>query len=66
MYGISVAAGSGAASGVGAALLPSSSVAHQALAFTGFALGAYVVVALMLILAGLILRWSSGTSHKSS
>lgn len=70
MYGISTAAGSALASGAGAAVLPSTSatpgvaLAHQALAFTGVALGGYVLVALILILAGLIMRWSSGISQK--
>ena len=68
MYQTGIATGIGAAAGVGAlgTALPNTPVldgAHQVLAFTGFAFGAYILVAAVLILSGLILRKAS--AHRS-
>ena len=70
MYQVPVAGALGAASGMAAATLPTGSSpvldgAHQALAFTGFAFGAYVALAVILIVAGLGLRLLSGYSRSS-
>lgn len=56
MYSIPVATGSAGAAALGATQVPAGSVAHAALAFTGFAAGTYVIIALSLILVGLVLR----------
>jgi alpha/beta superfamily hydrolase len=39
--------------------------AHQALAFTGFAFGAYVAIALVLITLGMILRTLAARTNKA-
>lgn len=61
MYQTGIATGLGATAGVGAlgSALPHTPVldgAHQVLAFTGFAFGAYILVAVALILSGLVVR----------
>lgn len=62
MYNIPLASGLAAVSGTGAASLPQHTSdpvlasTHQVLAFTGFAFGAYVILALALIVAGLVIR----------
>jgi hypothetical protein len=55
VYSIPTAGGIASTSTAGALADPHGAV-HQALAFTGFAFGAYVVVALLLIAVGLVLR----------
>jgi hypothetical protein len=66
LYGIPLASGLAATSSLGALTLPSDGTvldgAHQVLAYTGFAFGAYVAVALVLIFAGLVLRKASTIS----
>lgn len=70
MYHIPLAGGIAGASGAGALAIPSSASspvlqgAHQALAFTGFTFGAYVVFGLLLILAGLVLRKASAYTRR--
>ena len=65
MYQIPLAGGVAAGSGAGALALPANSSsplvssAHQVLAFTGFAFGAYVAIAFLLIVVGLVLRKAS-------
>lgn len=72
MYQLPLAGGLAAGSGAAAAALPANSSsavvrgAHQVLAFTGMAVGAYVAIALLLILAGLILRRAATTGRKPS
>jgi hypothetical protein len=70
VYSIPLAGGASAASTAAALTLPNSSEpvvngAHQVLAFTGFAFGAYVVVALALIMAGFVLRRLSATPRRA-
>lgn len=76
MYQTPVAVGVGTAAGVGAISsgLQGQGVgdgnavvsgAHQVLAFTGFAFGAYVLLGALLILTGLVLRRISAASSSS-
>lgn len=72
MYQLPLAGGLAAGSGAVAATLPTNSSnslvagAHQVLAFTGLAVGAYVAVALLLILTGLVLRKAATVGRKHS
>ena len=67
MYGIPLAGGLAAGSAAGAATIPDGSspvlqAAHSALAYTGFAFGAYVAIAVLLIMMGLLIRKASTIS----
>lgn len=65
--GLAAATGVGAlGSGVvpGAAQDPVLGSAHQVLAFTGFAFAAYLALALVLIVSGLVIRKMSTLSHE--
>lgn len=48
----------------GAAQDPVLGSAHQVLAFTGFAFAAYLALALVLIVSGLVIRKMSTLSHE--
>jgi hypothetical protein len=70
VYHIPLAGGVAATTTTGALTLPSNgeplATVHQALAFTGFAFGAYVVIALTLIILGTLLRIASSRARTST